>query len=144
MTLNNRLQKASILIITLVCISFSYGQKATNQIKAQIALGVNSPSQSGFVDGFQAKSINFPTVNLGVQYMFKRQFGGKLDFGFNRFSSDDNSISSYAWDLKDGSKANAADFKYTFTDPGTYEVELIVEDENGLTDKETITITVEE
>ena len=92
MTSNNRLQKISILVIALMCFSFTYAQKATNEIKAQIALGVNSPSQSGFVDEFQAKSINFPTVNLGVQYMFKRQFGGKLDFGFNRFSNDDNSI----------------------------------------------------
>ncbi|WP_040280712.1 outer membrane beta-barrel protein [Psychroserpens damuponensis] len=92
MTSNNRLQNISILIIAILCFSFSHSQKATNEIKAQIAIGVNSPSQSGFVDGFQAKSINFPTVNLGVQYMFKRQLGGKLDFGFNRFSSDDNSV----------------------------------------------------
>ncbi|MEM5563755.1 outer membrane beta-barrel protein [Psychroserpens sp. AS72] len=92
MTSNNRLQKNSILVIMMLCFSFTYAQKPTNEIKAQIAIGVNSPSQSGFVDDFQAKSINFPTVNLGVQYMFKRQFGAKLDFGFNRFSSDDNSI----------------------------------------------------
>jgi hypothetical protein len=92
MTSNNRLQKISILVLALMCFSFGFAQKATNEIKAQIAIGVNSPSQSGFVDGFQAKSINFPTVNLGVQYMFKRQFGAKLDFGFNRFSNGDNSI----------------------------------------------------
>ncbi|MFT5242101.1 MAG: hypothetical protein ACJA1H_001219 [Glaciecola sp.] len=92
MTSNNRLQKTSILIIAIMCFSFTYAQKATNQIKAQIAVGINSPSQSGFVEQFQGKSVNFPTVNLGVQYMLKRQFGGKLDFGFNRFSSDDSSI----------------------------------------------------
>jgi hypothetical protein len=92
MTLNNRLQKTSILVIVLMCFSFTYAQKATNEIKAQIALGVNSPSQSGFVEQFQGKSVNFPTVNLGVQYMFKRQLGAKLDFGFNRFSSDNSSI----------------------------------------------------
>ena len=92
MTLNNRLQKISILVIVLMCFSFTYAQKATNEIKAQIALGINSPSQSGFVEQFQGKSVNFPTVNLGVQYMFKRQLGAKLDFGFNRFSSDKSSI----------------------------------------------------
>jgi hypothetical protein len=92
MILNNRLQKTSILIIALVCFSHTYAQKATNEIKAQIALGLNSPAQSGFVEQFQGKSINFPTVNLGVQYMFKRQYGAKLDFGFNRFSSDNSSI----------------------------------------------------
>jgi len=85
MTSNYRLQKLSILVIALVCFSNTYAQKATNKWKAQIALGVNSPSQSGFVEGFQAKSINFPTVNLGIQHMFKPQLGAKLDFGFNRF-----------------------------------------------------------
>lgn len=89
MTSNNKLQKISILIIALICFTYSYAQKATNQIKAQIAVGINSPSSSGFVEGFEAKSINFPTVNLGVQYMLSRTYGAKLDFGFNRFSNDD-------------------------------------------------------
>ncbi|MEY8850055.1 cell envelope biogenesis protein OmpA [Psychroserpens sp. XS_ASV72] len=69
----------------------TYGQKATNKWKAQIALGVNSPSTSGFVEDFESKSINFPTVNAGIQHMFKPQMGAKLDFGFNRFSNEDNS-----------------------------------------------------
>ena len=60
-------------------------------IRSYYALGVNSPSKSGFVGDFQAKSINFPTVNLGVQTMFKQQFGAKLDFGYNRMSSEDPS-----------------------------------------------------
>ncbi|GAA3553362.1 outer membrane beta-barrel protein [Snuella lapsa] len=58
--------------------------------KGQIALGVNSPSQSGFVDDFEAKSVNFPSINLGVQYMFNSLLGTKLDFGYNRFSNLDN------------------------------------------------------
>ena len=69
----------------------AFAQSAKNVIKAQIALGVNNPSSGGFVNGFEAKPINFPTVNLGVQYMFKEQMGAKFDFGFNRFSSADNS-----------------------------------------------------
>lgn len=59
-------------------------------------------------------------------------------------STDDNSIASYAWDLKDGSNANAANFKHTYTKAGTYEVDLTVEDENGLTNTTSITITVTE
>tara|TARA_R110000751_G_scaffold232358_5_gene333458 strand:+ start:380 stop:1012 length:633 start_codon:yes stop_codon:yes gene_type:complete len=115
MTLNNRLQKTSILVLALVCFSFGFAQKATNEIKAQIAIGINSPSQSGFVDGFQAKSINFPTINLGVQYMFKRQFGAKLDFGFNRFSSGDNSI-----DFKTNYTRINAQFAYDPTESITF------------------------
>ncbi|MBR9913367.1 MAG: outer membrane beta-barrel protein [Algicola sp.] len=92
MTSNYRLQKLSILMLCLCSVLYLNAQKSTNKWKAQIALGVNSPSQSGFVEAFQSKSLNFPTVHLGIQHMFKRQLGAKLDFGFNRFSSDDNSI----------------------------------------------------
>ena len=65
--------------------------KDTSKWKALFALGVNSPSASGFVEGTEAQSLNFPTVNLGVQHMFKRQFGVKLDYGFNRFKNDSES-----------------------------------------------------
>lgn len=67
----------------------SFSQNAKNKIRAQMALGVNSPSKSGFVETFEPKPINFPTVNLGVQYMFKEQLGAKFDFGFNRFSNSE-------------------------------------------------------
>ena len=80
-------------ILTIVCITigfFGYSQNNTSTIKAQIALGVNSPSVNGFVTNFEAKSINLPTVNLGVQYMFKPKLGAKLDFGFNRISNLNN------------------------------------------------------
>jgi len=80
------------LVAVLLLSSFTISaQRETNKWKAQLALGVNSPSKSGFVGDFQAKSINFPTVNLGVQTMFKQQFGAKLDFGYNRMSSEDPS-----------------------------------------------------
>lgn len=69
----------------------SFSQNAKSIIKAQVAIGLNSPSSGGFVGAFEAKPINFPTVNLGVQYMFKEQFGAKFDFGFNRFSNSGNS-----------------------------------------------------
>jgi hypothetical protein len=64
-----------------------FSQDAKSKLKAQIAIGVNSPSNNGFVTTFEAKPINFPTVNLGLQYMFKEQLGAKFDFGFNRFSN---------------------------------------------------------
>ncbi len=37
-------------------------QKNTNMWKAQIALGLNSPSQSGFVDGFESSPRYSPTT----------------------------------------------------------------------------------
>ncbi|GGK21640.1 hypothetical protein GCM10007962_14770 [Yeosuana aromativorans] len=83
--------KHTIFAIVFACFAFSVrSQVDTSTLKAQIALGINSPSSSGFVNNFESKSINFPTVNLGVQYMFSRILGAKLDFGFNRFSNLDN------------------------------------------------------
>lgn len=84
-------QNLKLLLVTVLITTFSFAQRNTNMWKAQIALGVNSPSQSGFVEGFESKSMNFPTINAGFQRMFKPQLGAKLDFGFNRFSSDGDS-----------------------------------------------------
>ncbi|HNU59344.1 MAG TPA: outer membrane beta-barrel protein, partial [Aquaticitalea sp.] len=66
-------------------------QNAKSVLKAQVALGLNSPSKNGFVAPFEAKTVNFPTITLGVQYMFKERFGAKFDYGFNRFSYDGDS-----------------------------------------------------
>ena len=77
----------SIVFVFTACIGFS--QSETSTVKAQFGLGVNSPSENGFVTDFEAKSTNFPSINLGVQYMFKPKFGAKLDFGYYRFSNLD-------------------------------------------------------
>lgn len=92
MTSNFKLNTQFWLVLAFLLVGFSsFSQGDTSTVKAQFALGVNSPSSNGFVDDFQANSINFPTINLGVQYMFKPLLGAKLDFGFNRFSNVDNS-----------------------------------------------------
>ena len=57
-------------------------------------------------------------------------------------SSDDKAIVDYKWDFKDGSTASSANSSHTFDTPGTYNVELTVEDEQGLLNKDTVTITV--
>jgi hypothetical protein len=66
--------------------------KDTSKWKALFALGINYPTTDGFVKGSYASPVNFPTVNLGVQHMFKGNYGVKLDYGFNRFKSDDESL----------------------------------------------------
>ncbi len=75
----------TIAFVLSCFVSFSQGDTST--IKAQFALGLNSPSKNGFVNGFEGKTYNFPTVNLGVQYMFKPIFGTKLDYSFSRISN---------------------------------------------------------
>ena len=68
-----------------------------------------------------------------------------LEVSFNGSeSNDDNGISSFEWDFKDGSTSNTTSPQHTFTEAGTYEVELTIKDENGLADQKDITITVTE
>ena len=89
--MKSKFKQYIVIILTLNFGLVSFSQSETQKIKAQIAVGVNNPSSGGFVSPFEAKSVNFPTVNLGIQYMFADQFGAKLDFGFNRFSNANNS-----------------------------------------------------
>lgn len=89
MNFNIKIYLFALITVFVTCGLFA--QRETNKWKAQIALGVNSPSQSGFVEDFKSKSLNFPTVNLGIQNMFSEQLGAKLDFSYNRISSDSGS-----------------------------------------------------
>lgn len=84
-------KQTSVFIIFLFIAFSGFGQAETSKWKAQLAIGINSPSDNGFVTGFEAKPINFPTINLGIQHMFKRQFGAKLDFGYNRIAHEADS-----------------------------------------------------
>jgi len=71
---------------------FSFAQRDTEKFRMQLAIGVNNPIDNGENDGYYSKSLNLQTVNLGVQYMFSPQLGGKLDFGFNRATNADGSL----------------------------------------------------
>lgn len=92
MTSNFKLNTRFWFALILFSCAFSgFSQGDTSTIKAQFALGISSPSANGFVNDFEANSINFPTINLGLQYMFKPKLGAKLDFGYNRISNTDSS-----------------------------------------------------
>ncbi|MBU2974657.1 PKD domain-containing protein [Zobellia sp. B3R18] len=59
-------------------------------------------------------------------------------------STDDIGVTAYMWDFKDGSTSNKSNPSHTFDSAGTYEVELTVADVDGLQNKETITVNVQE
>ena len=82
--LNNKYKRLLLSIVCLNILCFSFAQRDTDRFRLQIAFGVNNPIDAGENDGYYTKSLNLPTVNLGLQYMFTPQLGGKLDFGFNR------------------------------------------------------------
>ena len=56
----------------------------------------------------------------------------------------DGSIVSYAWDFGDGGDATGVSATHTFETPGTYEVELVVTDDDGAQATQARTVTVTE
>ena len=80
-------KKFWIAICFVLCGLLSFSQSDTSTFKAQFALGLSSPSKDGFVQSFEGQTYNFPTVNLGLQYMFMPKLGLKLDYGFSRISN---------------------------------------------------------
>ncbi len=75
-------------IVVLWTLNINAQQRDKSKWKALFSLGVNYPTTDGFVKGTYAKTVNFPTVNLGIQHMLKSQYGVRLDYGFNRFKND--------------------------------------------------------
>jgi PKD repeat protein len=63
---------------------------------------------------------------------------------FNSFGTHDpdGSIVSYYWDFKDGNLSDEQHPSHTFTQPGTYNVELTVIDDKGAFSKDKVVITV--
>jgi len=93
MVSNFKKYKKVILLLCFVLISVNgFAQSDTEKWKLQLAFGFNYPNVDGFVSGFEAKPLNFPTINFGVHHMFTKTKGVKLDFGYNRFSNADNSV----------------------------------------------------
>ena len=58
-------------------------------------------------------------------------------------STDDVSIASYKWDFEDGRTSNELNPVIIFNEVGSYNVNLTVTDEKGLSHSDTVTITVE-
>lgn len=78
-------------ILVFITLNSNAQLKDTSKWKALFALGINYPTTDGFVKSTYAQPVNFPTVNLGVQHMFKNTYGVKLDYGFNRFKNEEDS-----------------------------------------------------
>ncbi len=67
-----------------------------------------------------------------------------LEVSFNASSSSDSdgSITSYAWDFKDGNTGTGQTINHTFSSAGSYNVLLTVTDDEGASDSNTKTITI--
>ncbi|TPV31805.1 porin family protein [Paucihalobacter ruber] len=85
--------KLILLLLIAVCnLHSSNAQRDTQRWTGQIAVGINNPIDDGTNDGYFTKYANIPTINIGVQHMFKPDWGARLDLGFNRASNADGSL----------------------------------------------------
>ncbi|MEM7370925.1 MAG: DUF6443 domain-containing protein [Bacteroidota bacterium] len=82
-----------------------------------------------------------PTANL---IAFPISGPAPLAVNFDGSSSTDpqNDPLSYAWDFNDGATATGVNTSHTFLYPGNYQVNLTVDDGQGLSDQKSVTITV--
>ncbi len=85
-TLKTQKQNLLLLIMFLV-MSVCYSQRDIAKWKLQLAVGINHGFSDGFVDEVYGKRFNIPTVNIGLQHMFSKTLGAKLDIGYNRFKN---------------------------------------------------------
>ena len=76
--------KIGALVLFLICFLKSRAQTETSEWKFQIAFGFNNPIDNLSDSEFYTKYVNFPSINLGIQHMFKKEIGAKIDFGYNR------------------------------------------------------------
>ena len=72
------------LCLILFCFSESSAQSETSEWKFQISFGFNDAIDNNTSDQFTDEGLNFPSINLGVQHMFSRTMGARLDYGYNR------------------------------------------------------------
>lgn len=75
-----------LFVLTFLTSSLTFGQLKVEKWKLQVALGVNNPIDNDD-PAFYSQYVNFPSINLGVQRMFYRNWGAKLDLGYNRSSN---------------------------------------------------------
>ena len=87
-----QMKPALFLLFFCLLVLPMQGQSKTSEWKLQLAAGINNPIDDVENDGYYAKSVNFPTINFGLQYMYHDHFGAKLDLGFNRASEADGSL----------------------------------------------------
>lgn len=90
-----RIRNFGLILTLLGLLGFTgqaVAQEDTSKWKLQLAFGLNSPGSDGFVEGFEAKPLNFPSIQFGIQHMLTRSWGAKLDYGYYRFSEGDDSM----------------------------------------------------
>jgi len=69
-------------------------------------------------------------------------FGTAITFSAANSYDADGSITSYQWNLGDGTTSNTTKITHTFTEAGSYQASLTVTDNDALTNSATVTVQV--
>lgn len=95
--------KKVVLPLLLICLSSASltAQEMTTETTSsnpdykrwsiEVNGGINT-SANPLTPGYDISVFNFFHADLGVRYMFNTKFGMKLDFGYDKFQGDDNSV----------------------------------------------------
>lgn len=79
-----------VLILSLITTQTIASQTQPSKLKGLLQLGVNLPEEIGYVEEYKGKQVNFPTIVVGVETMFNKTMGARLDLGHNRISFEDD------------------------------------------------------
>ena len=100
-------------------------------------------------DGASDKDTTYACIESGNQDPvadangpYEGDIGESITFDGTQSYDPDGSITSYAWDFGDGETASGAEPTHTYTSAGTYEVMLIVTDNDGATDSDLTTANI--
>lgn len=79
-----------LILVSILKVTFVSAQLQPSKLKGLLQFGVNMPEEVGFVSNYKGKEVNFPTIVVGVESMFTKSMGVRLDLGHNRVSSQNN------------------------------------------------------
>jgi len=83
-----------------------------------------------------------PTASVTITSDLPAEVDAAVQFNGGNSFDPDGSISSYAWDFGDGGVASGQSAAHTYTAQGTYNGQLTVTDDGGLTDTATFQVVV--
>jgi chitodextrinase len=101
---------------------------------------------SYFNFSFISRELNAPEavieINRSAQAGIMINEGDEILFSAQNSSDEDGDIEKYYWNFGDGSTSDDINALHTYSEPGTYNVTLTVEDDDGNKDIKYIEITV--
>lgn len=86
------MMKRRLLLIAAVVGSFvAQAQETPSYNKWALDIGVGfNKAQQDFAPGYHMPTLDFPTADLGLRYMFNSKFGTRLSLGYQKLSGDED------------------------------------------------------